>query len=299
MYRHAKSVVVSVALMTWLFTSPAFSQVTDGQKVETSGMITTRTGDNLTINSKDLGKVVVVLKEDTKVQVPKGIFRHQDTEWTRLIPGLQVDVKGVGDANGQIVADQVRFTKESLKVAQQVEAATEATRGQVANNAQGIQQNAQTNTEQSQAIAASAAKIGENTADIKAAEDRFDNLTEFDVKKDITVTFETGKSDLSDDAKQQLTALAQQAQGMKGYLIEVKGFASTSGDADRNQELSDDRGDAVVTFLHQQGVDLRHIVTPAAMGTTNPVSGNDTEEGRLKNQRVEVKLMVNRGLAGK
>lgn len=298
MYRHAKSVVVSVALMTWLFTSPAFSQVTDGQKVETSGMITTRTGDNLTINSKDLGKVVVVLKEDTKVQVPKGIFRHQDTEWTRLIPGLQIDVKGVGDANGQIIADQVRFTKESLKVAQQVEAATEATRGQVANNAQNIQQNAQTNTEQSQAIAASAAKIGENTADIKAAEDRFDNLTEFDVKKDITVTFETGKSDVSDDAKQQLTALAQQAKGMKGYLIEVKGFASTSGDPDRNQELSDDRSDAVVTFLHQQGVDLRHIVTPAAMGTTGPVATNDTEEGRLKNQRVEVKLMVNRGLAG-
>lgn len=292
MYRHGKHVVLSVALMTWLFSSPAFSQITDGQKVETSGMIATRTGDNLTVNTKDLGKVVVVLKEDTKVQVPKGIFRHQDTEWTRLIPGLEVDVKGVGDANGQIIADQIRFTKESWKIAQQVEAATEATRGQVATNAQ-------TNAEQSQSISANAAKIGVNAADIKAAEDRFDNLTEFDTKKDIMVNFETGKSDVSDEAKQQLTALAKEAQGMKGYLIEVKGFASTSGDAERNQELSDDRADAVVTFLHQQGVDLRHIVTPAAMGTTAPVAANDTEEGRLKNQRVEVKLLVNRGLAGK
>lgn len=292
MYRHGKYVVLSVALMTWLFTSPAFSQITDGQKVETSGLIATRTGDNLTVNTKDLGKVVVVLKEDTKVQVPKGIFRHQDTEWTRLIPGLEISVKGVGDANGQIIADQVRFTKESWKIAQQVEAATEATRGQVATNAQ-------TNAEQSQAISANAAKIGVNAADIKAAEDRFDNLTEFDTKKDLMVNFETGKSDVSDEAKQQLTALAKEAQGMKGYLIEVRGFASTSGDAERNQELSDDRADAVVTFLHQQGVDLRHIVTPAAMGTTGPVAANDTEEGRLKNQRVEVKLLVNRGLAGK
>lgn len=255
-------------------------------------MIATRTGDNLTVNTKDLGKVVVVLKEDTKVQVPKGIFRHQDTEWTRLIPGLEIDVKGVGDANGQIIADQVRFTKESWKIAQQVEAATEATRGQVATNAQ-------TNAEQEKSISTNAAKIGVNAADIKAAEDRFDNLTEFDTKKDIMVNFETGKSDVSDEAKQQLTALAKEAQGMKGYLIEVKGFASTSGDAERNQELSDDRADAVVTFLHQQGVDLRHIVTPAAMGTTAPVAANDTEEGRLKNQRVEVKLLVNRGLAGK
>lgn len=292
MYRHVKSVVGTIALMTWLFTLAAFSQVTDGQKVETSGMIMTRTGDNLTVNTKDLGKVVVVLKEDTKVQVPKGIFRHQDTEWTRLIPGLEISVKGVGDANGQIIADQVRFTKESLKVAQQVEAATEATRGQVAANAQ-------TNVEQSQAIASNAAKIGVNAADIKAAEDRFDNLTEFDVKKDIMINFETGKSDVSDDAKQQLTALATDAKGMKGYLIEIRGFASTSGDAQRNQELSDDRADAVATFLHQQGVELRHIVTPAAMGTTGPVATNETEEGRLKNQRVEVKLLVNKGLAGK
>src|SRR5689334_21770510 len=101
MYRHGKYVVLSVALMTWLFTSPAFSQVTNGDKVETSGIIMTRTGDNLTINSKYLGRVVVVLTDDTKVQVPKGMFRHQDSEWTRLIPGLQIEVKGVGDANGQ------------------------------------------------------------------------------------------------------------------------------------------------------------------------------------------------------
>ena len=292
MYRHGKHVVLSVALMTWLVTSPAFSQVTDGQKVETSGLIMTRTGDNLTVNSKDLGKVVVVLKEDTKVQVPKGIFRHQDTETTRLIPGLQIDVKGVGDANGQIIADQVRFTKESWKIAQQIEAATEATRGQVATNAQ-------TNAEQEKAISQNAANIGVNASDIKAAQERFDNLTEFDTKKDLMINFETGKSDVSDEAKPQVTALATEAKGMKGYLIEVRGIASTSGNAERNQELSDERADAVATFLHQQGIDLRHIVTPAAMGTTGAVASNETEEGRLKNQRVEVKLLVNRGLAGK
>jgi outer membrane protein OmpA-like peptidoglycan-associated protein len=216
-----------------------------------------------------------------------------------LIPGLQIEVKGVGDANGQIIADQVRFNKESWKIAQQIEAATEATRGQVSTNAQNIQQNAQMDAEQEKAIASSAAKIGVNTADIKAAEERFDNLTEFDTKKEVTVTFETGKTDVSDEAKQQLAALAKEAQGMKGYLIEVKGFASTSGNAEQNQQLSDDRADNVVTFLHQQGIDLRHIAEPAAMGTTGPVAANDTEEGRLKNQRVEVKLLVNKGLASK
>lgn len=278
--------------MTWLLTSPGFAQVTSGQKVETNGMIVTRTGDNLTVNTKDLGKVVVVLTDNTKVQVPKGVFRHQDTEWTRLIPGLQIEVKGVGDNNGQIVADQVRFTKESLKVAEQVQAATEATRGQVASNAQNIEEN-------QKGISANATRIGANADDIKAAEQRFNNLTEFDVKKDINITFATGESTLSEDAKKQLTDLAKETKDLKGYLVQVKGFASTSGNPEQNQQLSDDRASAVVTFLHQQGLDLRHMVTAAAMGTTNPVADNETEKGRLQNQRVEVQVLVNKGLANK
>jgi OmpA-OmpF porin, OOP family len=94
-----------------------------------------------------------------------------------------------------------------------------------------------------------------------------------------------------------LAALTKEAQGMKGYLIEVQGFASTSGNAGKNQQLSQDRAENIVDFLHQQGVPLKNIVNPAAMGTTNPVAGNDTEEDRLKNQRVEVKMLVNRGLS--
>jgi OOP family OmpA-OmpF porin len=127
---------------------------------------------------------------------------------------------------------------------------------------------------------------------------RFSDLTEYDVKKDIFVSFETGKSDLSAEAKQELSELAKEAQGLKGYLVEVKGFASTSGAADRNQQLSEDRAEAVVTFLQQQGVTIQHIINPGAMGTTNPVAVNATEEGRQRNQRVEVKVMVNRGVGG-
>ena len=96
-----------------------------------------------------------------------------------------------------------------------------------------------------------------------------------------------------------MAELAKEAQGMKGYLIEVQGFASTSGNAKQNQQLSGDRAENIVDFLHQQGVPLKNIVNPAAMGTSSPVAGNDTEEDRLKNQRVEVKMLVNRGLSSK
>ena len=292
MNRRSKNRIVSVALMSCLFTAMGLAQVTSGQKVETEGLILTRDGDSLTVDTRDLGKVVVSITENTKVQAPTGLFRHKDMEMTSLVPGLEVRVKGVGTDNGQVQADRIRFDEDSLRRAQQVHAAMTGTNAQVATNQQGVAQN-------QAGVAANAAGISEHSAKIQAAEKRFDDLTEWDVKKDVTVNFETGKTDLSQDAQQQLAAVAKEAQGMKGYLIEIKGFASTTGDPQQNQQLSEDRSETVENFLHQQGVPLKNMVNPAAMGTTNPVASNDTQSGQLQNQRVEVKLMVNRGLAAK
>ena len=110
------------------------------------------------------------------------------------------------------------------------------------------------------------------------------------------MTFATGSSTITAEGKAALQQLAATAKPMKGYLIQVKGFASTSGDAKRNQELSDERANAVVAALQQDGVPLHNIVAPAAMGTTDPLASNETSEGRDLNQRVQVKLLVNRGI---
>lgn len=289
MYRRISSLFASIVLMGSLSTLLAVAQVTSGQKVETKGMILLRDADTLTVDSRDLGKIVVVINDNTKVQTPKGIFRHNEMQVTSLIPGLDITLKGVGTDNGQILAEEIRFSKESLKIAQQAHAAMTATQAQAEANKQNIQEN-------QKGIAANASEIDQHTEQIKTAEKRFDDLTEFDVKKELTLTFDTGKSTLSPDAQQQLTALASEAKGLKGYLISVRGFASTSGNAARNQELSDERANAVVVFLQQQGIALRHITTPAAMGITNPAAPNTTQEGREQNQRVEVKILVNKGL---
>lgn len=305
MYRRVKSVItgalVSLGVTTCLLISPgsaqntneqgSAAQVTTGQKVETKGMILTRDGDNMTVQTRDLGNITVELHPETKVQVPKGVFRHSDMEATSLIPGLDIEFKGVGGADNHVIADQIRFTRESLRIAQQAHAAMTATRAQVAQNQQGIATNQQN-------IQQHSATISQHTQEISAAEKRFDDLTEYDVKKDISVTFETGKSDLSDEGKQQLSSLAKEATSLKGYLVEVKGFASTTGSTDTNQQLSEDRAENVVTYLQQQGVAIQHIINPGAMGTTSPTASNDTELGRLQNQRVEVKLLVNRGVGG-
>jgi OOP family OmpA-OmpF porin len=294
MNRRISSFIAGAVLV--LSASLGFAQASAGQSVETKGLILTRDGDTLTVDSPNHGKQVVVINDETKVVTPKGLFRHNNMEVTSLVPGLEVSVKGTGDANGQVVAERIEFSKDSLRRANQVHAAMTAANAQIAENKTGVAENKQGVAENQRGISANAEKIGTNAADIRAAEKRFDDLTEFDVKKQFAVNFPTGKSDIPQEAQQQLTELSKEAQGMKGYLIEVQGFASTSGGADRNQQLSEERAENIVDYLHQQGIPLKNIVNPAAMGISKPVAGNDTEEDRLKNQRVEVKVLVNRGL---
>jgi hypothetical protein len=122
MYRNAKRISIVAALLCCLFASLAFAQITAGQKAEAKGLITTRDGDSITVQTTDAGKVVVQISDETKVQEPKGVFRHKSSAETNLIPGLAVSVKGVGTDNGQIKADTVRFTSQALQTARTIEA---------------------------------------------------------------------------------------------------------------------------------------------------------------------------------
>ena len=86
---------------------------------------------------------------------------------------------------------------------------------------------------------------------------------------------------------------------MKGYIIDVMGYADSSGTAAMNQQLSMDRAQAVVAYLIQDcKIPVRHVIAPGAMGEADPAATNETAQGRSENRRVEVKVLVNKGLAG-
>ena len=289
MYRNAKW--ISAALVCCLFSLLALAQqqITAGQKTEVKGLITTRDGDSLTIQTNKGDKVVAQISDSTKVQQPKGVFRHTEMAETNLIPGLAVEVKGIGTENGQVQANEIEFTAHALQTARTIEAGLTPTKEQAAANKEATEKNAA-------GVSANQEKVETNQADIQAANKRFTELSDWDTKGQAMMTFATGSATVSPEGKAALTQMAQDAKPLKGYLIQVKGFASTSGDAARNQQLSDERANAVVTILQQDGVPLRHIVTPAAMGTADPMASNNSAEGRDLNQRVEVKLLVNRGV---
>ena len=98
---------------------------------------------------------------------------------------------------------------------------------------------------------------------------------------------------------EELKKLAETAKDLKGYILEVTGYADATGGAQMNTKLSENRAKAVVTYLTQQGnVPIRHIVAPGAMGEYGAVAPNETKAGRAENRRVEVKVLVNKGIAG-
>jgi OOP family OmpA-OmpF porin len=312
MKQHRRWISGCTALLCILCIGMAYGA--DGQKVKVNGLITARDGENLTLRaSKGGGTVVVVLDDQTKVQTPKGLgFRHSEQSVTALLPGLKVQVEGTGD-DTRVMAKTITFSKEDLQMAETIQAGLNPTQQQQKANMANIQGNKEaigTNKEaigsNKEAIAANQGniaanqqQIASNQQDIQEASKRFSELSEYDTKATATVYFQTGSYTISDSDKAALTLLAQTAVGTKGYIIQVKGFADSSGNAAMNQKLSMDRAQEVVAYLLQNcSVPLRHIVAPGAMGTADPAAPNETADGRQDNRRVEVKVLVNRGVAG-
>jgi outer membrane protein OmpA-like peptidoglycan-associated protein len=95
-----------------------------------------------------------------------------------------------------------------------------------------------------------------------------------------------------------LDDLAGRISGLKGYVVEVKGFADTTGSTPRNLQLSDMRAQAVVRYLiEQKGIPMRRVLNPTGFGSAAAIASNATPDGRAMNRRAMVRVLVNKGLA--
>ena len=284
------------------------------EKAKVEGIIKARSGDSLIVKTGN-GDTTVVLTDDTTTKDDKGLFGldKQIMASTVLIPGVKVKVDGTSGDQGQVVAKTITVDGDDLEAAEMIQAGLHPTAEQVATNVQAIEANRQgvaankvqlaaqkedIQTNQ-QNIAANRQQIEQNIKDTEENTQRFSSLADYDVKNQATVKFKVGSSTLSDQDREQLKSLADSATGIKGYIVEVIGYADATGSAAMNTKLSEARAKEVLTYLIQQcGIPSRHVIAPAAMGEYGAAAPNETKAGRAENRRVEVKVLVNKGITG-
>ena len=286
--------------------------VQNGEKMKVKGVVTRRDADTFTVRDINGVDTVVRLTDHTSVK-SNGAFLRGGTNYgtTNILRGLNLEVEGRGGSNGELSAERIRFNETDLRTARAVESRAtpleeraSATEGRISE----VEQNAQKLSGQLDELAAvsnaarGGARAAQATADaavagVNATNDRISALDDYVPQDTAAVNFRLGSSVLNPDAKSKLDAIATKALNAKGYVMEVTGYADSTGNTERNRSLSQRRADAVIRYLvEQHQIPLRRIVTPYGFGESNPVADNKTREGRAQNRRVEVKVLVNKGL---
>ena len=277
------------------------------QSTQIQGVINGRSGATMSLQTST-GNVVVLLTDNTEAEDVSGIFhaRKKQMSLTALVPGLQVQVQGSYNAQNQLVANTVKFDGKELQTATDIQAGVTPVEQQTQQEQQELaeqqaklqQQQAKLTAEQKQQQA-DEAKIAANKAAIAAVNKRFGELADYNIWDEVTVLFGNDKVTVDPQYNAQLLALCQKAKTVPGYVIQVKGYASSVGSAALNQKLSQERAANVTDFLEQQGgIPLTNILAPGAMGTSKQVASDKTAEGQAENRRVVVRVLQNKGIAG-
>jgi OmpA-OmpF porin, OOP family len=325
--RNTKSIPVLVALafVVSLMTAVGASaqsaskvhpvQVPQGEKQKVQGVVSIRSGDSFKVRDPGGAETTVLLTASTDVTShSRGLRGKKEFPVTYIMRGLRLQAQGTGDANGNLVAEWVRFDEQDLRAAQALEQTDELAQENLARIKES-EENAQR----------MAAQIAENTAlanDARAradaaqaqadaaykaaalANNRINGLDDYEQVRTIPVLFKVNSSVIDATAKQTIDdaaawAKAEKAKGnANGWLVEVVGFADTTGNTARNRALSERRAKAVIQYLvGVHNLDLRRLVQPFGYGDSKPVADNKTAAGRAKNRRVEIRILQNKGIA--
>ncbi|MFY7836515.1 MAG: OmpA family protein, partial [Novosphingobium sp.] len=128
---------------------------------------------------------------------------------------------------------------------------------------------------------------------------RMGDIDNYNVKATTNVYFDTGKAQLSPQARSELCQAASTAEGMDNALLLVVGYTDSVGPEDYNQTLSEKRAASVINYLQQQcRWKPYRMLTPTGMAESDPAADNYTEEGKAQNRRVAVNVLVSKAIDG-
>ena len=284
-----------------------------GKKAKVTGTIVSRNGDLVTVKIKKENTAAIVnISDTTKIEREKSFrLRKEDMDVTAMVPGLTISAEGVGNSNGQLNAGKISFNPDTFAIEvaeeQQIEANKAAAASAQTTANQGVaaagQAQASANKAQSSANQAQNTAMAAGTGAVMDAEaislvnTRVSALGDYKTVVEAALFFPPDQSSLSADDKKVLDKVAAEAMSTQNYMIEIAGYASSTGTKAQNQQLSDERASAVAQYLRNSAnVPMRRILAPAGYGATHAAAPNSDPEGRDINRRVDVRVLVNKGL---
>lgn len=280
--------------------------LTAGAKYKIKGAVVTKDDDHtFVVRDATGGDTRVIIAPEASIKTNGGWFSGGDRiAASQIVRGLYLEAEGRGDNSGNLAATKVRFDKDDFRVAQSIDTRVSPAEARLT----AAEENAQRVSGQIDELMAisnaarGGAKAAQETADaavegVNATNARITAMDDYVVQSTATVNFKVGSARLSPESKAALDEVASAATTLKGYVIEVTGFASAEGGTAYNKSLSQRRAQAVIDYMVEtHNVPLRRIGQSFGFGELQAVADNTTREGREQNRRVEVKLLVNRGL---
>lgn len=275
-----------------------------GQKYEIKGVIVATSDEGFLVRDETGNDTRVVISPNASIKNNSFWGGGDRYPASSLIRGLNLEVEGRGDTSGALAATKIRFDKSDLETAQSIDTRVAPAEERIT----AAEQNAERMSGQIDELMAisnaakGGAKAAQDTADaavagVNATNRRISAIDDYVVQSTSTVNFKVNSAKLDDEAKAELDNVAASALTLRGYVLEVQGFASADGSAQKNKVLSDKRAQAVIDYLVMtHNIPLRRIGRGYGYGETNPIADNSTLEGRKQNRRVEVKLLVSRGI---
>lgn len=241
---------------------PQLDMTTLTKGPEIKGIVTARKGDRIRVTALDGTMSDVSIIDTTKI---KGSGKNPTK--ADILNGLPVTIKTM-QAGSDLVAAQISFRKGDFKTASMIRTGT-------------------------------AQQFAEQSAKTEALRGRMGDIDKYNIKGTTNVFFDTGKWNLSEEAKSELCAAAQQADATENALMLVVGYTDSVGSEDYNQVLSEKRANRVINYL-QQACHWKpyRMLTPTGMAESDPLADNSTEEGKRQNRRVAVNILVSKSVDG-
>jgi outer membrane protein OmpA-like peptidoglycan-associated protein len=286
----------------------ALTAAISAQNVKIEGLIIGNDNDQITVRFGSGAELTFVLTDSTEVS-DIGRLSDQvkkDRATAVLIPGLKIKAEGNYNEARQVVATSIKFKQDDLEQAQTAQAAMHPVKVENAQQQEQLEEQNAMLKAQNEALQQQQAQLIEqqkhieaNKAAIAANTARFGQLDDYYIWDELTIYFGNGKVDVEPEYEAPLLALAEKAQTVDGYVIEVKGYASSAGSESLNQKLSDERANNVTNILIQQGhIPLTRMLAPGAMGESRQIGDSASSQGEAQNRRVRVRVLQNKAIAG-